>query len=262
MKKNKRTHRKKTERGFSLIEMLVVVAMFSVITTCLVIFYQSADVEFSQSMSTMSLSSTARMVATKVIPYASTAVPSSSTGTTVAFIYSPAQGSINTDPTTLPNIYNLDFSTGNDLLLPVSTTNTGGMSNCRGTVNYYRYRIRFDPTLGNLWLEEVDPTIPYVAGQATPNLSAPYNPDGQHAPRLLGKNIAQMSFNNDNNAIQMTITVDSVLRNGKFIDGTIHRAMQGKVKNSNAVTTAVGNTTRGSEYTLFSTIFIPYYSGQ
>jgi type II secretory pathway pseudopilin PulG len=255
------TRKKLPKHGFTLLETLVVCGLFSVITTFLVVFYRSADVEFSQSMTTMSMSERAREVATKIIPYASTAVPCSVSQ--VAFIYSPLDSSsLSVDPTMSPSVYDLDFCTSNDLLVP---TDQGSIANCRGTETYLRYRIRFDPTSGFLYLERVNETLATGTSSSAQTLAPAYEPSSTYAPRILGRDLQEVTFSRSGDSIALKIVVRSVLRNGKWLEGQIHKGMEGTVKNLDptvAENVGYGQQYLAKEYTLFSTVMIPFYSGQ
>ena len=255
----KHTQKRRRAIGFTLIELLVTCVLMAFISTALVVLYRSATVEFEQSMTSISLGQAARVVAEKIVPYASTAVPISASA--LNFIYSPTAASLTTDsPLTIPNIYNLDFSTSCDLLNPANTgrfASIGSFNNARGTGAHYRYRIRFVPSgtnVGQLLLERVDST-----GAVTGNLLSAMT-SGGYSPRILGRNLYMVNFSRIGDSINVKIVVRTKLRDGRWLDGQVQRTTMGRSKEGDA--NGAAGPTRGREYTLFTTVLLPYYSGQ
>jgi prepilin-type N-terminal cleavage/methylation domain-containing protein len=267
------------KRGTSLLEMMVVLSLFSVITTVLVLFYRVANVEFEMAATNMSLSQYARLLGDKILPYASTAVPK---GTTAAlFIYSPTN-TFDANQNHCPNIYNLDFSTACDFLartgssfdtivddsLP-STERYASMANIRGTGQFYRYRIRYDvPTL-KLWLERVIDNAPAITTAALPGMFSSVSTPPR-APKLLGSEINSVEFTRVDNSITVRISMRALLRQknpdgtatnpgtrSRWFQGQVQRNLQGSSKDGS------GNaSTKVTEIVTYTTVLLPVYSGK
>lgn len=271
--------RRSARKGASLLEMLVVLSLFSVVTTVLVLFYRLANTEFELASTNMSLSQYARTVADKILPYASTAVPKGTQGS--LFIYSPTNV-FDANLNHCPNIYNLDFSTACDFLagngntfdaitdttLPVAERYPS-MANIRGTGFFYRYRIRYDvPTL-RLWLERVVDNSPAQTTTALPTTLTVWNASPR-SPKLLGSEINSVEFTRVDNSITVRISMRALLRQrnpdgtatnpgtrSRWFQGQVQRNMQGASKDG------TGNaSTKVTEIVTYSTVLLPVYSGK
>lgn len=214
----------------NLPEVLIGMAIFSLIVVVLALLFRSAGNEYGQSTADIYVTQTARRVLDSVTPYASSAVPARPGQ--MDFIYSPQEGADPTKP--YPNLYSLDFCSAVDFLGNQVTPNR------RGTGPKTRYRIRFVPADEQLILEKLQ------ADSVAPV------PDPNTPSRILGRGLKRVTFEKHGASITMRVTATAVDREGKLRAGL--QSQRGKDQDPDV--DAPGNRA-ATTAEVFSTVLLP-----
>lgn len=205
----------RNQRGFSLPEVFIVCAIFSLMTVLMVVLYGAARVEFEGSQASIATSQHGRFALQRISQVLSSAVPRRANGD--AF-YSPDAS----QPSNLAT-RNLDFLSSANLLptSPSEVTYAFDRSDLvvPGYTSLYRYQIAWTPVAvagvpaNSIYLErlQVDPLT------ATPMSGS--------TRRLLMRNVTDCQFRRTSFAsIQVRLEIYNRDPNsGKFLDGAMAR---------------------------------------
>ena len=237
------------QRAITLLELMVSMALASIILVVLGLLYRAGSLNFEQGTSQVLLTQTARLVVDRVTPYVCSAIPA---GVIQGqYIYSPETG-CSEDPNVYPNIYCLDFISCIDFLNPKygsADEDIPGYTNRRGTGPRTRYRIRFDLDKEELLLEKI--AFASADPPAKPTLEAV-------APRLLGRKLARVTFERSERGVNLRISARTTNKDGKLHDDL--RSSDGHVLNPDSPDTPSHRKARSLE--IFTTVLIPYQTSR
>lgn len=192
-------------RGISLLEVIFSLSLSTLVLFGLFLLLRGSTHQFELSTAQVFLGQSTREAVDDALHFAASAVTPLVENATM--IYSPTAACAEREDR-YPNVYSLDFACCCDFLDPRFGENpelTSGYLDRRGTQRF-RYRIRFDVTREQLWLERLLEGTPPTVDPAVP-------------PRLLCRNLDRVTFEAAGETIQMTVGAATVRRSTGELQG-------------------------------------------